>query len=99
MFIFRISRDRDVITQVLCELFLLSTNAELNFNKISFKKEGLPSCSVLIVFVRHLGTFVNALVTIGTQYVHYQTLMTHHTVVLTFITLTCFRNTSVFNVR
>jgi len=32
-----------------------------NPNKISFKKEGLPSCSECFnFFVRHLGTFVNA---------------------------------------
>jgi len=30
-------------------------------NKISFKKEGLPSCNECFnLFVRHLGTFVNA---------------------------------------
>ena len=30
------------------------------YNKISFKKEGLPSCSeCFYCFVRHLGTFVN----------------------------------------
>ena len=40
----------------------LSTVSELFItNKISFKKEGLPSCSdCFILCVRHLGTFVNA---------------------------------------
>jgi len=34
---------------------------QTSLNKISFKKEGLPSCSKCFnCFVRHLGTFVNA---------------------------------------
>ena len=38
----------------------ITTDEQLQY-KISFKKEGLPSCSESFnCFVRHLGTFVNA---------------------------------------
>ena len=57
------------------------------WNKISFKKEGLPSCSESFnCFVRHFGTFVNAS---HNWYVYSKSstkkLMTHHTVVLSCV--------------
>ena len=65
------------------------TSNQYSEDKISFKKEGLPSSECFNCFVRHLGTYLVLSKSIT------KTLMTHHAVFLTVITLnTCFRMTS-----